>query len=72
MGALSIMTDFKLTNETVLVAGASSGIGRATVISLAGLGANVIIGGRSIDRLTTLSNELGDQCIALDLEGTAA
>jgi 3-hydroxy acid dehydrogenase / malonic semialdehyde reductase len=72
VGALSILTDFELTNKTVLVAGASSGIGRATVVALAELGAKVIIGGRSIDRLTTLSNELGDQCIALDLDVTDA
>lgn len=64
------MTAFDLTDKIVLVAGASSGIGRATAVSMAGLGARVIVAGRSIDRLTALSDELGDRCIALDLDVT--
>jgi 3-hydroxy acid dehydrogenase / malonic semialdehyde reductase len=64
------MAPFELTNKIMLVAGASSGIGRATAVSMAGLGARVIVAGRSIDRLTALSDELGDRCIPLDLDVT--
>jgi 3-hydroxy acid dehydrogenase / malonic semialdehyde reductase len=64
------MISFDLTNKIILVAGASSGIGRATVVALAGLGAKVIAGGRSIDRLTALGDELGDRCIPLALDVT--
>jgi 3-hydroxy acid dehydrogenase/malonic semialdehyde reductase len=64
------MPPFDLTNKIVLVAGASSGIGRATAVSMTALGARVIVAGRSIDRLAALSDELGDRCVALDLDVT--
>lgn len=42
---------FSLSNKTILVTGASSGIGRATAIALSKLGAKLIITGRNIERL---------------------
>jgi NAD(P)-dependent dehydrogenase (short-subunit alcohol dehydrogenase family) len=42
---------FSLQDKTILVTGASSGIGRAIAISCAGNGANVIITGRNLSRL---------------------
>lgn len=42
---------FSLEGKTILVTGASSGIGRATAIECAAMGANVIITARNEDRL---------------------
>ncbi|MDR0811613.1 MAG: SDR family oxidoreductase [Paludibacter sp.] len=42
---------FSLENKTILVTGASSGIGRATAIECAKMGATVIITGRNAPRL---------------------
>jgi NADP-dependent 3-hydroxy acid dehydrogenase YdfG len=53
----TIMTDF--IDKTVLISGASSGIGEATVRELAGKGARLFIGARRTDRLEALAAELG-------------
>lgn len=42
---------FTLKGKTILITGASSGIGRATAIECSKLGANVIITGRNAERL---------------------
>lgn len=42
---------FSLESKTVLVTGASSGIGRATALMCAGLGAKVVVSGRDSKRL---------------------
>lgn len=46
-------------DKTILVTGASSGIGEATVRELAAAGARLFIGARRTDRLTALADELG-------------
>ena len=45
------MTPFHLTNKTILVTGASSGIGKEIAISVSKMGANVVITGRDETRL---------------------
>ena len=56
---------FSLSGKTILITGASSGIGRETAIEVSRLGANVVITGRDHSRLSeTFSNldqELGQQ-----------
>ncbi|HEY6782154.1 MAG TPA: SDR family NAD(P)-dependent oxidoreductase [Candidatus Dormibacteraeota bacterium] len=47
-----------LENTVALVTGASSGIGAATAVSLAGLGARVALVARRTDRLSDLANRL--------------
>lgn len=42
---------FEITGKTILVTGASSGIGRAIAIECSKLGANLVITGRNVDRL---------------------
>ena len=53
--------------RTVLVTGASGGIGGATVRHLVAAGANVIAAGRTGDGLTALSEETGCRTLAFDL-----
>lgn len=47
-----------LANKTAIVTGASSGIGRATALALARLGANLIVTARREDRLRALVDEI--------------
>ena len=49
---------YSLENKTILVTGASSGIGRATAIECSKLGAQVIITARNEERLKAVYNEL--------------
>ncbi len=61
---------FSLDGKTVLVTGASSGIGRATAIECAKMGATVIITGRNTERLEETFDQLegeGHLQIAADL-----
>lgn len=48
-----------IKGKTVVITGASSGLGEATARHLAGAGAKVVLGARRIDRLKALSAELG-------------
>ena len=52
---------YSLENKTILVTGASSGIGKATAIECAKLGASLIITARNEDRLKAVFEEL-DGC----------
>ncbi len=49
---------FSLAGKTVLVTGASSGIGRATAIECAKMGAKVVITGRNAEALQAVYDEL--------------
>ena len=55
-------------DKTILVTGASSGIGEATVRELAGAGARLFIGARRAPRLKTLAAELGSQVAWQELD----
>jgi len=59
-------TPFHLTEKTILVTGASSGIGKQIAISISEMGGNVIITGRNTSRLDeTLSLLKGDKHISI-------
>jgi NADP-dependent 3-hydroxy acid dehydrogenase YdfG len=66
----TIMTT--LINKTILITGASSGIGEATVRELAGTGARLFIGARRGDRLKALADELGETVAWQELDVTDA
>lgn len=64
-----------LSGRTVLVTGASSGLGRETAVLLSELGARVIASGRSASKLSETAARLrgdGHRMEALDLEETSA
>ncbi len=46
-----MINPFDIEGKTILVTGATSGIGRATAIECARMGANVILNGRNVSRL---------------------
>ena len=52
---------FSLEGKTVLVTGASSGIGQATAIACSRLDANVVVTGRNAERLQVTVNQLQKQ-----------
>ena len=59
------MTD--LVGRRILVTGATGGIGGATVRRLIHEGAEVIAGGRSVDKLQQLASDTGAQTVPFDL-----
>lgn len=62
---------FTIEGKTILVTGATSGIGRATAITCAGLGAKVVAIGRNQERLDSLMQELeGDGHLVINADLT--
>ncbi|MFC8683145.1 SDR family NAD(P)-dependent oxidoreductase [Microbacterium ureisolvens] len=61
-----------LENKVALVTGASSGIGRATALSLSRAGLRVAVGARRLDRLNLLSDDAPGHVTALHLDITDA
>lgn len=60
------MTPFHLNNKTILVTGASSGIGKQVAISAAEMGATVILTGRNETKLNSTKAELnGDNHLVI-------
>ncbi|MEQ8332713.1 SDR family oxidoreductase [Nisaea sp.] len=62
------MDKFELRDKIVLVAGASSGIGAATVERLLADGARVIAAARRMDRLQSLAKDRPGHCLPLQLD----
>ena len=61
---------YSLENKTILITGASSGIGKATAIACSKMGARVVITGRNAERLQETFQEMegdGHQQIIAEL-----
>ena len=54
--------------KTILITGATAGIGQAAARRFAGGGWRVIATGRRSERLRALSDELGDSCLPLEID----
>jgi len=57
-----------LDGKVAAITGASSGIGEATAIALAGAGAKVSLGARRKDRLDALVEKIGDDALAIETD----
>lgn len=62
------MTD--LAGRTVLIAGASAGLGAGFARVIAAAGGKVVLGARRIDRVKALASEIGEQALAVPLDVT--
>ncbi|HEX3380080.1 MAG TPA: SDR family oxidoreductase [Paraburkholderia sp.] len=63
---------FDFSGRTILVTGASSGIGRATVEALCASGASVVAAARNVNELARLAEETGCEPLRLDISDEAA
>ena len=57
-----------LEGKVAAITGASSGIGEATALALAGAGAKVSLGARRKDRLDALVEKIGDGALAIETD----
>jgi NAD(P)-dependent dehydrogenase (short-subunit alcohol dehydrogenase family) len=65
-------TTFDFSGRSILVTGASSGIGRATVEALCASGASVVAAARNVNELARLAEETGCEPLTLDVGDEAA
>lgn len=66
-----MQTHFDFSGQSVLVTGASSGIGRTTVIHLRAAGARVLAAARNEQALEALADETGCEPLVLDVSDPA-
>lgn len=61
---------FSLAGRTVLIAGASSGIGADVARTFARAGARVVLGARRLDRVQALADEIGSEALGVAMDVT--
>ena len=61
---------FRLEGRTVIVTGASSGIGRETARQFAKHGANVVLASRNREKLEAIATDIGDAAIVVTVDVT--
>ncbi|MDX6696928.1 MAG: hypothetical protein QOE65_325 [Solirubrobacteraceae bacterium] len=62
--------DFDLSGKVAAITGATSGIGEATALALAGAGASVALAGRREDRLEDLAGRISGRALAVPTDVT--
>jgi NADPH:quinone reductase-like Zn-dependent oxidoreductase len=62
----------KLKGKTIVITGASSGLGRGTALRLAAQGANLVIASRRIEVLEELARQCGPNTIAVKTDVSSA
>ena len=63
---MSTLDRFSLKDKTVIVTGASQGIGESIALGMAEAGANVVLAARNVDKLSTVATKIevtGAKCI---------
>ncbi len=55
---MELFNPFTLSGKTILITGASSGIGKAIAVSCSKMGAKIMLNGRNMDRLESTLSEL--------------
>ncbi|CAM2191657.1 D-threitol dehydrogenase [Paraburkholderia kururiensis] len=65
-------TQFDFSGRSILVTGASSGIGRTTVERLCASGAKVVAAARNVEALAQLAGQTGCEPLAIDVSDEAA
>lgn len=60
-----------LTEKTIVITGASTGIGRAAALALAEQGAHLAVVGRNAERTTAVANEVGGSAFVADFDELA-
>src|SRR4051794_15409235 len=58
MGYRSVFAPNSFANQTIIVTGGGSGIGRCTAHELASLGAHIVLTGRKLEKLQTVQKEI--------------
>src|SRR5687768_13093578 len=61
-----------MSRGTAVVTGASSGIGAATAVALAGAGFDVVVGARRLDKLDAVAGPIGARAVPLDVTDDAS
>lgn len=59
------MKNFDMSGKTVMITGASRGIGQATAYAFAKAGANVALLARSVDEIAEIAGEIGPTALAI-------
>lgn len=59
------MKNFDMRGKTVLITGASRGIGKAAAYAFAQAGANVALLARSVDEIATIAGDIGEKALAI-------
>ena len=60
-----MMKNFDLSGKTVLITGASRGIGKAAAYAFAQAGANVALIARSVDEIAQIAGDIGQKALAI-------
>ena len=66
------MKNFDLSGKTVLITGASRGIGKAAAFAFADAGANVALVARSLDDIAEIAGQIGDKALAIPCDVSRA